>query len=211
MSAFAPPVLSRLAVADPPGRWEALGFHVRDRAVRFDGVALALGAPGRGIVGWTLSGTEPVDTVDGLRTEVAALGLPGPAPQHPNGAVGIDHVVVITPDFERTSDALAQAGLPLRRIRHVEARGGVRQGFRRLGPAILEIVETPEMPEGPARFWGLVLVVADLPGLAERLGDRLGRVKPAVQPGRHIATLRSGAGLTPAVAFIDVEPPVATA
>jgi hypothetical protein len=95
--------------------------------------------------------------------------------------------------------------MELRRIRH--APGGFRQGFRRLGPAILELVETPEAPDGPARFWGLVVNVTDLGALAERLGDRLGPVKPAVQPGRHIATLRESAGLGQAVAFMSVEGP----
>jgi hypothetical protein len=38
-------------------------------------------------------------------------------------------------------------------------------------------------------------VVDDLEAAAERLGDRLGRVKDAVQPGRRIATVRREAGL----------------
>src|SRR5207248_1668394 len=89
--------------------------------------------------------------------------------------VGLDHVVVTTPDFDRSSAALAEAGLELRRVR--EAPGGVRQGFRRLGPAILELVAAPGAsdPTAPARFWGLVVIVSDLDALAARLGaiDRL--------------------------------------
>jgi hypothetical protein len=122
---------------------------------------------------------------------------------HPNGAVALDHVVVVTPDFDRTAAALAAAGLPLRRIRDA---GGFRQGFRRLGPAILELVESREAPPGPATFWGLVVVVPDLDALALRLGEHLAGVRDAVQPGRRIATVRRSAGLGPALAFMDPEP-----
>ena len=60
-------------------------------------------------------------------------------------------------------------------------------------------------PEGPARFWGLVIIVSDLEALSRRLADHLGPIKPAVQPGRQIATLREGAGLSEAVAFMSPE------
>ena len=116
--------------------------------------------------------------------------------------MGIDHVVVTTPDFDRTSAALHDAGIPLRRTRDA---GGFRQGFRRLGPAILEIVEAPKMPPGPARFWGLVVVVADLVGVRARLGPHVGEIRDAVQSGRQIATLGQGAGLSPRIAFMDPE------
>jgi hypothetical protein len=112
-------------------------------------------------------------------------------------------VVVLTPDFDRTAGALVRVGLGLRRIR--EASAGVRQGFRRLGPVILELVEAPGLEGGSARFWGLVVIVSDIDELAARLGDRLGPVKDAVQPGRRIATLRPAAGLQEAVAFMDPE------
>jgi hypothetical protein len=126
------------------------------------------------------------------------------AADHPNGAVAIDQVVVLTPDFDRTAAALEQAGMPLRRVGDA---GSFRQGFRRLGPAILELVEAVDQPPGPARFWGLVVIVADLEALRGRLHPHLGPVRPAVQPARHIATLAASAGLSAAVAFMDPEPP----
>jgi sensor domain CHASE-containing protein len=55
---------------------------------------------------------------------------------------------------------------------------------------------------GGTRFWGLVVIVSDLDALAERFGDLLSEIRPAVQPGRRIAPLRSKAGLGPAVAFL---------
>jgi hypothetical protein len=48
-----------------------------------------------------------------------------------------------------------------------------------------------------------VVIVSDLDALAERFGDLLSEIRPAVQPGRRIAPLRSKAGLGPAVAFMD--------
>jgi hypothetical protein len=217
MSAAARPALAGLRLADPPARWEALGFRVEaDAVIVLGGVRLALGAPGEGIVAWTLTGISArVGDIDGLATSLAAPAGPepsahpngapaGPEPSdHPNGALALDHVVVLTPDFERTAGALEEAELPLRRIRDA---GGFRQGFRRLGPAILELVEAVGAPAGPARFWGLVAIVGDLDGLAARLGDRVGAVKPAVQPGRRIATVRTSAGLGPALAFMSPVP-----
>jgi hypothetical protein len=193
-----------LALADAEERWARLGFAVSDGTVALGGVTLRLGAPGRGIVGWTLAAPDAVNDLDGLPTTVLSVP-PGPGSSaHPNGAVGLDHVVVLTPDFARTSAALQAAGMALRRIRRVAA-GDFRQGFRRLGPAILELVEARDAPPGPARFWGLVVIVSDLEALAAQLGDCLGPIKPAVQPGRRIATLRREAGLSAAVAFMDPE------
>jgi hypothetical protein len=194
--------LSELSIADPPELWEALGFEVRDGQMQVGAVRIGLGVEGRGITGWAISGVDATD-IDGLRTAPASSPPQQTSPTHPNGALGIDHVVITTPDFDRTATALDQAGVPLKRVRDA---GGFRQGFRRIGPAILELVEAETAPSGPARFWGLVVIVTDLEALAERLADRLGTIKNAVQPGRHIATLRSSAGLGQQVAFMDPEP-----
>jgi hypothetical protein len=197
------PELEALALADPPERWAALGFSVAGTSLRIGEVGLELGAPGKGIVGWGLRGVDVEDEIDGLPWLPPSERSGGAAVSHPNGAVGIDHVVVATPDFDRTAAALDAAGLGLRRVRDA---GGVRQGFRRLGPAILELVEVQREPAGgPARFWGLVVIVSDPDALAARLGDQLGHVKPAVQPGRRIATLQESAGLGTRIAFMDPE------
>jgi hypothetical protein len=195
------PELAALKIADSPERWAALGFTVTGKAVTLGGVTIELGAGGSGIVSWRLRGVAPTEGIDGLATEIESADRPAPTQAHPNGAVGLDHLVVLTPQFDRTTSVLADAGLQLRRIR--EAPGGVRQGFRRLGPVILEVVETPGRSDGPARFWGLVVTVPDLDAVAARLGDRLGAIKPAVQTGRRIATLRESAGLSVAVAFMS--------
>jgi hypothetical protein len=196
-----------LALADAPERWEALGFEVRASAADVGGVWLQLGGPGVGITAWSLAGTDAA--IDGLPvaplvegvsrySSISAVSRHAPGGRHPNGAVAVDHVVVVTPAFERTREALAGAGMPLKRV--VEMRG-TRMGFRRIGPAILEVVEAPDAER--AAFWGLTIVVSDLDGLAARLGERLGPVKPAVQPGRRIATVSPSAGLTTNLAFMD--------
>jgi hypothetical protein len=84
----------------------------------------------------------------------------------------------------------------------------MRQVFFRPGEAIIELVGPPT-PEGtaPARFFGLAFTVADLDATAAYLGEHLGQPKDAVQPGRHIATVRSAAGLGVPVAFMTPEPP----
>jgi hypothetical protein len=207
------PELAGLRIAGESGRWTALGFAVDGTSLDLGSVRITLGGAGRGITGWTLRDARAGADIDGLPTATTGAADATDAPAvddtdaphlaHPNGAVSIDHVVVTTPDFDRTAAALAAAGLPLRRIRDL---GSSRQGFRRLGPAILELVEAKDAPSGPARFWGLVVVVTDLPGLGDRLAPHLGEVRPAVQPGRHIATLSDAAGLGPKVAFMDPDP-----
>jgi hypothetical protein len=188
--------LRGLCVADPPERWAALGFSVADSSVVVGGVVLRLGCEGRGIVAWSLSGGA---RVDGLPVaDVTPAAEASVAVAHPNGAVALDHMVVTTPDFDETAEALAGAGMPLKRIAEMR---GTRMGFRRLGPAILELVEAPGAALG---FWGLVVTVTDLDALAARLGNRLGSIRPAVQPGRRIATLRASAGLTTNIAFMGV-------
>jgi hypothetical protein len=197
------PRLVELSVADLPERWEALGFAVSQTGVcQLGAITLRLGGIGDGITAWAIDGVSSVNAIDGLPMRTPSrTGSPDVA--HPNGATGIDHVVVATSDFERTAAALENAQIPLSRERDSE---GFRQGFRRLGPVILELVEAKSAPAGSARFWGLVVTVRDLDGLAVMLGERLGKVRPAVQSGRRIATLRDDAGLSTKVAFMTREP-----
>lgn len=198
------PQLVALQVADPVERWAELGFAVAGGSIGFEHVELQVGKEGDGIVGWTLSDVD-AEEIDGLRTTLGdfVVNTTINSPRvHPNGVTGIDHVVLVTPDFDRTAAALEAAGLGLSRTREA---GEVRQGFRRLGPVIMELVAAPQVPSGPARFWGLTFTVRDLDALAGRLGSHLGEIRPAVQPGRRIATLDRSAGLSPQVAFMTAE------
>ena len=112
--------------------------------------------------------------------------------------VGVDHVVVLADDVRATCSEIAeQSGAPLKRVK--EGDRGV-QGFHRWGSVILEVVErrlvAPSDSATTAAYWGLVVVVDQIDEVATHLGpDVIGAPKPAVQPGRRIATVRSGAGL----------------
>ena len=112
--------------------------------------------------------------------------------------VGVDHVVVLADDVRATCSEIAQqSGAPLKRVK--EGDRGV-QGFHRWGSVILEVVErrlvAPSDTATTAAYWGLVVVVDQIDEAATHLGpDVIGAPKPAVQPGRRIATVRSGAGL----------------
>lgn len=204
------PSLDQLVVAAAPERWTAAGFSVEERSCRLGGVRVSLAgeAAGRGICSWSLRGIARVD-LDGLPTGRSDAPPVEPA-EHPNGAVGIDHVVAFTPDLDRTVAALERAGLDLRRIRDEPLPGGgTRQAFFRLGEPILEVIEQPQRdgspvdPAKPARLWGLALLAEDLDATAARLGDLIGEPRDAVQPGRRIATVRRSAGLGAAVAFMS--------
>jgi hypothetical protein len=192
--------IEEIVVGDLPGVWEALGFRVDDGVCRIGSVAVRLGGPGagRGIVEWTLRGAAGAD-LDGLPTRRtdSAVTATGGRVEHPNGALQLDHVVVETGDLERTTAAFESAGVQLRRRRDDMPR---RMGFFRLGEVILELVESDR---SPAAFWGLVVVVDDLDRLAAELGDRLGEIHDAVQPGRRIASLAEHSGVTPAFAFMS--------
>lgn len=200
------PELAELVIADPPARWRALGFDV-DGAGNMDigMVRVRLGAEGQGITSWSLRRVNAIATIDGLPSPAPRMVIPPPFHTHPNGATGIDHVVVVTPDFNRTAGALARAGVELRKDQYAGGHG--RRGFRRIGPALLEVAHRPELTDEESRFWGLALVVISLEVLAKRLGPLLGPIAPAVEPGRRVATLAPAAGLSTPVAFMSPEPP----
>jgi hypothetical protein len=160
-----------------------------------------------GMHSWVLSNIDStIRSIDGIST-TANVGTVRSEQNDVQGFVltplGIDHVVVNTPDLERTSHAVHEAtGAELKRIR--DAGNGVRQGFHRLGDVIIEIVSAPSMPAGNASLWGFVLNVADVNDVAAYLGpDVLSPPKPAVQKNRLIATFRGAVGLGVAVALMS--------
>lgn len=178
--------LEGLVIADEPATWADLGFALEGDTVHLGGVAIRLAgtAAGSGIVGWRVS-----------RGDAPAARQA----EHPNGALAVDHVVAFTGDLDRSLAALAELGEEPRRIR--DAGGGLRQAFFVCETALLELAG-PVAGEDRMRLWGLTLVAADLDALAARLGDKLGEVRDAVQPGRRIATVREEANVGTALAFM---------
>jgi hypothetical protein len=139
--------------------------------------------------------------------EPAQAAVPGPSPAHPNGVTRIDHLVVTTPDLDRTTAALEAAGLAARRTR--EAGRERRQRFFRLDEVIVELVGPVEPAgDGPATLWGFAFTVADLDATAGGLAGRIGEPRQAVQAGRRIATLRRSDEVSVPVAFMSPPPPI---
>jgi glyoxalase/bleomycin resistance protein/dioxygenase superfamily protein len=192
--------IEQLAIGADASRWADAGFAVERGGTRVGEVVLGF-TEGEGIRAWRLRGLE--GEIDGLPAGTGADLAPTQV-EHPNGVTRIDHVVVLTPDLERTTEAFEATGVDRRRVREVRTDDGeLRQGFFRLGEVILELVEHPKIEPGPARFWGLTFAVADLEAAARLLGERLGAIRDAVQPGRRIATVRQEAGLGLPVALIS--------
>jgi hypothetical protein len=174
------------------------------------GVLLAGRDAGRGILGWSLRGIASTE-LDGLPTTLSRGAVPTDASEHPNGVSAIDHVVSFTPKLDRAMEALQAAGLDLRRIRERPTPAGApRQAFFRLGETILEVVQEPAEaiersgePDGPTRFWGIALVTDDLEGTVGHMGEHASEIRPAVQYGRQIVTLKRSAGLAIPVALMS--------
>jgi hypothetical protein len=208
----AAPSIVEIALADDPERWESIGFAVSGATVTLGDTSIRLEGThaGRGILSWSLCGGAS-DDLDGLPTELSAAAPTSPSSEHPNKIVAIDHVVAMTPALDRSVGALQRAGLDLRRIREEPTPvGAPRQAFFRLGQTILEVVQVPDEqieraggPDGPARFWGLALLAADLDLAVALLADHASEIRPAVQTGRRIATLRRSAGLSIPVALMS--------
>lgn len=182
-------------VADPPEAWAHAGFAVdADSVCRVGAVRIRLVGreQGTGIVGWSLRGLPNGRTdLDGVPTRGSDADATPPA-VHVNGVTAIDHVVLMSPDLNRTVESFATVGADPRRERDTELGGRpIRQIFFRLGEVIVEVVGTPGAAgEGPATLWGLTYVVADIDATASFFGDRAAPIKDAVQPGRRITTLR---------------------
>jgi len=203
-------------VSAEPDAWRTAGVPLDDDGIGWLGSVLlrvdpTLGPPG--LRSWVLdieAGTSFTD-VDGLPTDAGSSASPSPPTlDSVLGVTGIDHLVVVTPDLDRTVTAVEGAlRVPLLRIREGEAGGSpVRQAFFRLGEVILEVVSggSPGSDRDTACFYGLALTVSDLDAAARQLGDRLGAMKPAVQRDRRIATVRREAGLGTAVALMSPPP-----
>jgi hypothetical protein len=210
--------IDEITIGDPPEAWRDAGFLVDDDGVATVGhVRLRFIGRERGkrILGWTLRDLPaawPGD-LDGLPTEASERAMPEPG-AHPIGARLIDHVVVLSPDEARTIRTLEAVGLEPRRQRETDTYGmPMRQTFFRLGEVVLELIATPEPSgDGPCAFFGLALTVDDLDATSALLGDGLGRVKEAVQPGRRIATVRhKDLGLSVALALMSPDPAATSA
>ncbi|MFL6025193.1 MAG: hypothetical protein ACJ72O_17765 [Marmoricola sp.] len=189
-------MIDEILVADTPEAWASAGFTVDDdHTCRVGTVRIRLigddGQRGRrGIVGWSLRALVEGD-LDGILTTTSDQPAAEPA-VHPNGVTSIDHVVLLSPDLDRTKAALAEIDLEPRRERDGELGGSsIRQVFYRLGDTILEVIGSPDTAgSGPSSLWGITYVSDDVDASAAFFGEKTSALKDAVQPGRRITTLR---------------------
>ena len=201
--------IGELVIGGSRANWAQVGINFsHDGVFAIGEIALRINETlPPGVHSWALSNIDStVVSIDGIST---TGNVANDRIEHNDAQgfvltpLGVDHVVVNTPDLERTSLALHEAtGAELKRIR--DAGNGVRQGFHRLGDVIIEIVSAPSMPPGNASLWGFVLNVADVHEVAAYLGpDVLSPPKPAVQKNRLIATFRGAVGLGVPVALMS--------
>lgn len=235
------PHLGALITGDPAHAWRAGGFQV-DAAgrVRLGATTLVATGDGGGHQRWSWStGTAPglVDGIDLLADTAQPndtaqandtaqpndTAEPGDTAEpsstaHPNRVIALDHVVVRSPDVERTQAALGELGLVCARVRTITVGDSpVEQRFFVARDTVIELVGpapgTGDPALGdlgvaePATIWGIACVVDDIDATAAALGDACSAPKGAVQPGRRIATLRTrDLGIGPTVAFMTPRP-----
>ena len=179
--------------------WQELGLTFRNATSRLGDVAFVVDGDTPGLLDWTITADrDDTVSVDGIATHLVSVdpGLPDvPDSIGPTIGVRLDHVVINTDDGERTSASIEEhLGADLRRVRDVGR--GVFQRFHVLDNTVLEIVSGPHVEGAGARLWGMVLSVADIDALFDRLGpDAMTPPKQAVQKGRLISTVRANVGL----------------
>ena len=192
--------LKSLKVGTSSANWSAAGFQItevkpgistcvlNDVLLKFDNEPSEQGI--------YAIGTENIDgDIDGLKffiesTKVEETHLDS---RHPNFVSRIDHLVVTTSDCDRTTKAFAEAGIEARRVRNFSLGATeMRQTFFWLGDVILELVG-PEVKsdDESTKIWGLALISEEIEKTVDFLGDFATPLKPAVQPGRLITTIKT--------------------
>ena len=199
--------LAALTVGGSSHRWRNLFAVPPDGDVVIAGVTLNINTSCDGMCDWGISFDDDLlvehltvrNDVDGIPTRHVAISASWGDPRF----MAIDHVVVNTDDLARTSGAIEDVlGAPLRRVR--DAGHGVSQGFHVLDNTIIEVVSGPHVTHAGSRLWGFVVVVDDLFDFARAMGpDVMTAPKSAVQPGRHISSVRSETALGVPVAFMS--------
>ena len=199
--------LAVVRLGDSAAAWEASGFIVvrhpnaanngatetgATETVQIGQTVIELSGTGNQFEGWSIDGVT--GNVDGLVSFSPQIAPSPEAPAHPNGIVGIDHIVVITDDCQRTIAQLESVGLKVSGSRGTQSYGTpMIQTFLWAGDVIIELMG-PEISAPasapPAKIFGLALAADNFAYTAQQLGPLLGEPRDAVQAGRLIAGLR---------------------
>jgi|TARA_B100002052_G_scaffold184226_1_gene167864 hypothetical protein len=200
------PSIAELHVGDDPKAWVHLGFNIEDNRCRIGTTDVVFREGQPGIHAWALRGALP-SSFGPIPTSYLDSPIPGLASTHPNSSRGLHHLVLMVPEFKQGRSALTHAGVV---VSPGKVFGSADKKLLRSTPMMgdfeLELIG-PEKEDSSRRWdlWGLVIAVEDIDVTADLLGDLLGRVKPAIQPGRRIATVSKSAGLGVAIAFLGPE------
>lgn len=202
----AEPTIAELHVGDDPSAWERLGFRINQRRCLVGRTEVVFSDGPTGIHSWALRNSLP-SQFGPIPTTFTENPAPEPSIVHPNGSVGFHHVVLMVPEFDKGKTALRNAGV---QVEDGQPFGSPDKAMLRSAPKMgdIELELIGPKSEDQSRnwdLWGLVIAVSDIEATTEFVGDLLGRVKPAVQPHRRIATLRKEAELGVAVAFLGPE------
>lgn len=107
------------------------------------------------------------------------------------GVIGLDHIVIRTPDSVRAAALYgARLGLDLRLDRDV---GGRRLMFFRCGDAVVEVAQDASLADGADQLWGLSWRVACADAARARLaaaGCGVSDVRTGMKPGTRVFTVR---------------------
>lgn len=202
--------LVALHAGGQPAPWESIGLRFDGSLCYLGDVSLQLEPHAVGLTGWTINvGRDEEVVIDGIPTFLTSTTPPVRNSAHigEHTIVGLDHVVVMTDNLDRTCEALSKhLGVEVRRER--DAGRGVVQRFIKLTNTIIEVVTGPHVQTPGASLWGMVISVDDMVAWATTCGeDVTSTPKPATQPGRLISTVRSAVGL--GVPFAVMTPHVA--
>jgi len=197
-------------IADDAEAWESAGFTVRDgEFVHLSEITIRLvgRSHGQGIVGWSFANLPNTCTADvhGIPTTHATAKPANALDQatlHRNGAYAVDHIVVMSHDWQQGVRDFNDIGLkPLRLTDKV--RKGVTQVIYRPSQAIIELVG-PEKPPAIPQVWGFTLVTKDVDMTHHQLPDTTKKPWPAVQPGRQMTVLKHAQhGVSVGIAFMS--------
>ena len=205
--------LQSIVVGEGSSPWEAAGFTVADDLITIGSLVVECRGDAETRSRWSFGGAGRLLTVDGISVVRSAhasrMGSDPDRDAHPNRVIDLDHVVMRSPDLDRTTAMLENLGIECRRIRDVPLGDSpIQQRFFRIPTGrddadtstILELVGPLEPTQGgPATIWGLACVVDDIDAAVAHLGDACSDARDAVQPGRRIATVRTrdlGIGMT---------------
>ncbi len=194
----------RLEQADGPARMATAAFVVPelDSALR---LLARRGVPAEGApVRWTgADGTETrAVRLDEAATGVSLMLVEGGAPA-PRPGIGLDHLVIRTPNPDRAVALYAgRLGLDLRLDRSNPA-WGMRLIFMRCGDSVVELAhKLGEEGTGADAFSGLAWRSPDIAADHARLtaaGVPVSELRPGRAAGSRVFTVRDGAALVPSI------------